>query len=169
MNCEEFWEKLSDTWPGPGYRDAKLKTHLETCSQCREEFELLVDGLSRLKAEVLQEEPASFWHEMRREIAAGVKRPSRLQGLARFFCSWRTGAVFVTAILVAVFFIFGIQKLNDLEPGNDNLAFLLDPMPCVTLYEDLAEQAEAGGMDGLEPGVLAGLPDAWNILLDEVS
>ncbi len=170
MKCEQFWERLADTWPVSSAMDNSLKNHQENCPVCKREFELLNDGFGGLKREIEQEEPAAFWHEMRQEVAAGVKKPGKIWVFWDFLSAyWRLGAGFTAALMVTVFFLLRTPGIEDLSLSEEEVLTMSGQLPCVSIYEDIGQQGGTDDENSYDPYLFAGLSGRWTSLLAEAS
>ncbi len=127
MNCKEFWERWTigeDINSHP-----ELRTHLDSCHECNSEMSLLMDGISELKKEIFDEEPAYFWHEMKNEIYKNVKIPSKK---CFNIWSWKRG-VFLIPTLVALVLFFLFTMKDKVILTSEDIYLLAGGMPVSTI------------------------------------
>ena len=160
MECEEFWESLSNYWGEEKELPEELNTHLKHCPKCRSEFEAITNGIFLLKEEIEKEE-LSLRQEIRAELRKrlGINSPFLKWGF-----NWRFGlAITMAFLLLMVVFISPLfHKKPSLE--REDIFLLVGGTPNITWEEvnlsDFEEENEAEAMRGIS--------DPWISLLDEV-
>lgn len=108
MNCEEFWEKAAEFVGGRHELPLEIKEHIAACSQCEREFNHMRKGLINLRKEIIQEQPAILWHEMKKNISKNINIPSKTWN---FTDIWKF-VLAPTSVAIALFFAFFFYKLD---------------------------------------------------------
>ena len=160
MECEEFWESLSNYWGEEKELPEELNTHLKHCPKCRSEFEDITSGIFLLKEEIEKEELS-----LRQEIREELRKRLRINSpFFKWGFNWRFGlAITVVFLLLMVVFISPLfHKKPSLE--REDIFLLVGGTPNITWEEvnlsDFEEENEAEAMRGIS--------DPWISLLDEV-
>jgi anti-sigma factor RsiW len=103
MNCERCNEDLTAYLDGEltDARKRELKSHLESCVPCREEFQSLEESQRFFERQVRELEPASeTWNRVRTRIAA-MEPPAPAPGLFQLLITHPWWSAAVTAVATA--------------------------------------------------------------------
>lgn len=166
MECKEFWEEVARFLLGEKALSPEMEGHLAVCKRCSEDYILIHSGLKDLKNEILAEEPAQFWHEMKEMIRDGVKNPG-----TRFFFKGCWRLAWIPACAVSIALAIGIfHYKRPVTYSSTELMLLAGAHPEVIAPEngDLAFYLDKEDIE-VSPSIYTGITDEWSALLMEVT
>jgi len=169
MRCDDFWETEGPELLKNIDTPIHLPEHLTSCNSCREKYIKLYQGVSALKQDVLTEEPADFWHDMRREIHTSVcvddAQPHRpFKAWTQRAWGWGGALVFASLLLFAVFNKPGPTPHFMTE---DEALLSVGEFAASTVYDSVEWKVETSSEAWDEVMAYRGIND-WNDLMIDV-